>query len=266
MENCKKMLLITPETMEKLKKESISETPLSRLDNEMQNILKTKMQDREKWKLYLQVLQRFLHFSGEQRLPLHVPIISQVNSNATGDSMETQNKYEEHEEKPKILNEPLMTKDVHRADIISKNLYSPEHLLKLIPKSYSRKGELVLKLLTENQNKICWNDNGVISINNQEVKGSNIGYLINDILRPLQKIKDPLGWEKFADLLRDLKIPLSCIGNPERLSYVRKSMLKDFRVSSQSNTPESDIEPRTTPKKTEQKIRKKIEWEKWTPY
>lgn len=56
MENAKKMILIEPGLIEKLKQENEVNSNLSRLDIEMQNIMNSKTEDRKKWMLYLQTL------------------------------------------------------------------------------------------------------------------------------------------------------------------------------------------------------------------
>ena len=53
MENAKKMILIEPEVLSRTKRSAleVSSTPLSSLDNDMENVFKLKKDDREKWVL-----------------------------------------------------------------------------------------------------------------------------------------------------------------------------------------------------------------------
>lgn len=86
----------------------------------------------------------------------------------------------------------------------------------MIPKTYAKKGELLFNLLSLSKIKVRWNDDGTVFIENNKITGSNIIDLINDILRPLKKTGDPIGWEEFAKTLKDLNIPLTYIGNTEK--------------------------------------------------
>lgn len=78
MDYAKKMILIEPEVMEKIKKDNTntSVNSLSQLDEEMNKVLKTKLEDEEKWSLYLQTLQRYLYFFGKDRKPIEIPLIN----------------------------------------------------------------------------------------------------------------------------------------------------------------------------------------------
>ena len=77
MEHAKKIILLPQESVERLQttlgKDKIKsvQTPgsvTSRLDAEMNEILNspTYKDEREKWSLYRQVLQRYLHFKGNE--------------------------------------------------------------------------------------------------------------------------------------------------------------------------------------------------------
>ncbi|KAK3918352.1 Histidine decarboxylase [Frankliniella fusca] len=66
MEHCKKLVLVPHETG----KNPVGRTPevlMNDLDREMQHILKQKAEDREKWKLYEQALQKYLYFVNERK-------------------------------------------------------------------------------------------------------------------------------------------------------------------------------------------------------
>lgn len=256
MEHAKKMLLIEPSLIEKIHQNTNnSDTPTSRLDIEMKNILDSNMDDRKKMILYLQVLQRYLHFNEENRRPIELPIISQnidlPETNIKGeaqaqDSVSSQTLIEEGQQ------------EVNKASK-SSSLYSTSEILRSIPKSYSKKGESLLNLISFSSNKIQWNDNGTVIIDSEKIPGSNIIDLINDLLRPLKK-NDPIGWEEFAKALKDIRIPLFYLGNPKRIDYIKNLTLKELGEIS------TDEEFATPSNKYVKKIRKKLDWEKWTPY
>ena len=65
-----KMILIPQEAVNRMQ----SDDQLTKLDTEMTDILKKKVTDREKWEMYNQVLQRYLHITNENRQPLKLPV------------------------------------------------------------------------------------------------------------------------------------------------------------------------------------------------
>lgn len=263
MDNAKKMILIEPEVIEKLKKDNNSKTNvnnLSQLDEEMHKVLRnTKLDDREKWSLYLQTLQRYLYFVGKDRKPLEIPIISldepgniikeNGKSDTTADSQQTSSKVTE--EKPDC-----------------KDFYSKSQLLQFIPKSYQLKGELLIQFLSKNKDKIFWNDKGTIFIDNKEVYKSNIVDLLGDILRPL-KNSSPNGWVQFSTALKDLQVPISYIGNPKRATFINissKSPASHERFENKEPYSPEYSTPRTSATTTGDPVKRKINWQKWTPY
>lgn len=257
MEHAKKMLLIEPSVLEKLNHQNNDDNPTSRLDGEMETILKSNMDDRKKCILYLQILQRYLHFNEENRRPIELPIIAKNDKNMetnindgidSKDSVSTSLstlKEEKCELKPTLQIDPL---------------YSTNHILSHIPKTYIKRGESLLHLISLSKNKIRWNDNGTLVIDNKCISGSNIIDLINDLLRPLKK-ENPIGWEHLAKALNDIKIPLTYLGNPKRVEYINNLKLKHLGNISPDEeyfTPQN--------KRILKKIHKKLDWEKWTPY
>lgn len=260
MENAKKMILIEPEVIERLKTENVSTQNLSRLDEEMHKVLKTKTDDREKWALYLQTLQRYLHFIGEDRKPLQIPILFDKNESVIKETVKSE-QVPDGEQTPTKTNE--------------ENIYTKSQLLSFIPKTYKIKGELLIDTLLKNKDKIFWNDKGTVFIKNKEIRGSNIVDLVGDVLRPL-KNSSPVGWGEFALFLKDLSVPLSYIGNPRRATFIKilsKSPTYDKKIENLSKEKkESTPEHFSTPKlmKTDSKEqvlkKRKIDWETWTPY
>lgn len=265
MEHTKKMLLIEPSLIDKINRRNEShENPKSRLDTEMQNILDSKDDDRKKWILYLQTLQRYLHFTGEDRQPYQLPIITSNN-----DLPETLLKKEHHDKSSDSNNkDPIVDQTLNKevelkeSDIIQdKCMYSKKQILSLIPKSYIKKGESLLDFLLTRQNKVHWDDDGTVLVDNNRITGSNIIDLVNDSLRPLKK-SDPIGWEKFAKALKEIKVPLTYIGNPKRNEYINQLRLESF----EETLGDEEYSTPTSEHKYLRKIKKKIDWEKWTPY
>lgn len=261
MNNAKKMILIDPEVIEKLKKDkcNIVIDNLSELDKEMHKVLSNKMDDREKWSLYSQTLQRYLYFVGKDRKPLEIPIIP----------LEDYENTIKDNKKPDIsADSPQTSTKLPDEAAGSNDFYSKSQLLQFIPKSYKLKGELLLEFLSNNKHKIFWNDKGTVFIDNKEVYKSNIVDLLGDILRPL-KNSSPHGWMQFSTALKDLQVPVSYIGNPRRATFINissKSADSNKRFeNSEPYSPEYST-PSTATKSAEDKARRKINWQKWTPY
>lgn len=269
MDHAKKMLLIDPEVMEKFKNNTChtKTDSLSQLDDEMNKVLKTKLDDREKWSLYLQTLQRYLYFINKDRKPLQIPLISfddsennikeNVNSNTAIDS-----KDEFVKTHVKSVNETIKEEN--------KDYFVKSQLLQLIPKTYKLKGELLIDLLLKNKDKIYWNERGTVFINNKEINKSNIVDLLNDVIRPL-KNSSPHGWVEFNTILKDLHVPLSYIGNPKRTTYINvlsktPEFGKRFETSADSSKSSEFTTPQSHQKGNKDQLKRKINWERWTPY
>jgi hypothetical protein len=69
-----KMILIPQDAVQRMHGD---QTNMKSLDKEMSTILSSKMNDSEKWKKYNQVLQRYLHYSGERRKPVELAVNSE---------------------------------------------------------------------------------------------------------------------------------------------------------------------------------------------
>jgi hypothetical protein len=265
MENAKKMILIDPEVIEKLKRgnnNSSIGSNITHLDEEMQKVLNTKLGDREKWTLYMQTLQRYLYFIGKDRKPLVIPIFSQ-------DEMESERKEDVKPNQDADVAETPVKKDEEIPKV--HDYYVKSQMLQLIPKSYKQKGELLLDFLLKNKEKVHWNSHGTVFIDNKEVYKSNIVDLFNDIIRPL-KNSSPHGWMEFCKALKELGIPLSYIGNPKRSTFISvmsktPDFGKRFETETQS-TPYNLPTPtsHTSETQSKDKAKRKIDWQKWTPY
>lgn len=261
MDHAKKMILIEPEVIEKLKNNinNTNTNNLSRLDEEMHKVLSKKLEDREKWSLYLQTLQRYLYFVRKDKKPFEIPIISfeESESNKSGVNAEPITDF----------NLTLPKKDEKNHDF-----YTKTQLLQMLPKSYATKGELLLNILLNNKDKVHWDQQGVVFINNKEILKSNIVDLLNDVIRPL-KNSSPRGWEEFATVLKEIQVPLTYIGNRKRVNFINDiiSTTPDpLQKPINTETPEYSTPEYSTPQtertKSGNKTKRKIDWERWNPY
>ena len=141
-------------------------------------------------------------------------------------------------------------------------------------------------MISSSKNKISWEDDGTVVIDNEKIPGSNIVDLVNDLLRPLKR-NEPIGWENFAKALKDIKIPLTYIGNPKRTAFINKLKLSDLggyttdeefttptnkqavklphKQQLKENSTDDEISASSTTK-YRKKLRNKLDWEKWSPY
>lgn len=251
MENTKKIILIEPSVVERLKqKENACEDTLSRLDKDMQKILKSKLEDREKWTLYLQTLQRYLHFNEAKKHPLKLPIITNEDSDDTRHIIK---------DDAAVQTDLLVKEEPLKEDVFSNNsTYTHSHLMRLIPKTFKKKGEVLLNTILEHSDKVRWDDKGLVYLDNKPIPNSNIVDLFNDTLRKLKR-PAPVGREEFSKALIDISVPLYCIGNPDLRDYMNRLYIQDFK-----ETPKSALQ-KDLPLKLKKRARK-ISWERWTPY
>lgn len=282
MENTKKMLLVEQDFIERLKhNENQSENSSSRLDREMQKILKSKMDDREKWALYSQALQRFLHFAEADRKPFKIPIVMDGIdhfSNYNKD-LDSKLKKEENVDNDSVANSSLLEHEVaatpppDRSNQYYPVEFTPSHIIEGVPKSYKVKTQTLMENIINHKNKIWWKVGGEIVINNRTIPNTNIVDLVNDVIRPLKRTK-PKGWEEFALVLKDIRVPTSCIGNPTNLEFIKRAVsdreLDELTQSSSVKTRDSSFKVKnaSTPisGRTRESTKKKLDWEKWTPY
>ncbi|CAF4869201.1 unnamed protein product [Pieris macdunnoughi] len=206
--NTKKMPIIEHDFIDKMthQQNENKATPRSRLDLEMEKIMSSKLLDREKWALYQQILQRYLHFFMEERQPQEITITEKtVNDKTYDDGKRNLTVYENENEKWLSGELPPSGKDVSLQ-------LTTKDILNLIPKTYIKKGELLMESIQKHSEKLNWNKNGTVVVSGKEIPGSNIIDLVNDALKPSKKA-DPIGWESFSKFLNDINIPLTYIGN-----------------------------------------------------
>ena len=154
---------------------------LTKLDEEMSTILHNNTLDEiDKAKLYSQTLQQYLSMRK---------------------NLETPN--------PK-------TPNVQLPNQTETNVYKNETILNTIPKKFHKQAGNLLNFISTT-NKIKWGDDGLVSIDDVPIKGSNIVDLINDTLRN-RKTFQPHGWQNFSTALHDMNVPSELIGNPHRRS------------------------------------------------
>ena len=210
MERAKKMVLLPVEQVERLQRVTAtshnSTVPeddrntklqttqtvgdnLSRLDDEMKRVLNsnTFVTENERLKHYIKLLQRYLFFRGEK------PQKSTVSNDNYVDGSDL---------------------DDYKKIVTS------------VPVIYQRKTQQLLEHLKNFKDRISWDVEGTVTLDDEEIHGSNIVDLINLAARHRKTFK-PIGGKEFARFLKSIKIPQEYIGN------------KEINTVSYSKTPES---------------------------
>lgn len=220
-------------------------TPLSRLDAEMSRILNSAWprNEDERWKLYREVLWRYLRFIRE----------AQGGNNTT--------RTEDENEETRAANDDETTRDdifrdlsrtsvmiPHSSSIVTGNndtsrvdnriLRSIERILETVPKTYRAHARLLLRHLRDKAipARISWDDHGTVTIDGNVVKDSNIADLINDATRE-RKTAKATGRVQFARLLRALNTPTALVRNKVLLSAISESSNIDKIKPTASSTP-----------------------------
>lgn len=198
---------------------------LTRLDNYMKQILDSKVyqDEHEKLKHYLQALRRYLFFIEEKRKPGAIA------------ATETRTPYE-----------------ISAFDDV---------ILQSVPKTCQKKTKLLLDHLKVQRERINWDDNGVVYIDGQKIKNSNIVDLMNDAARQRKNSK-PAGRREFAKILRETATPHEFVGNEEVWQLATGSFKGEsdyFDVSDKSSFLENSENltirlPRLKGKRTEQNL------------
>lgn len=201
------MVLVPQENVERLARISNNKTiqtpgtTLSRLDEEMSEILNSNkfMNEREKCRAYLQILQRYLYFvEGAKRNTIASKVFPpKLNTTTTHKITEPIDLEEEDEEGEK---------NDHMND---------SFILETVPPKYRQKAKLLLHHIHVNaDNRFVWDKYGVVTIDGVRILGSNIVDLVNEAMRS-RKTTNPNGRQHFTTFLHSVKVPREFIGNQD---------------------------------------------------
>ena len=96
---------------------------------------------------------------------------------------------------------------------------SIEEIMESVPKSYRKHAHLLMKHLLRKalSDKLSWDEHGIVTIDGNVVKDSNIADLINEAMRERKTVK-AVDRNQFARLLRVLNVPSSLVRNKKLLS------------------------------------------------
>ena len=162
------------------------------LDDEMNKILNDgTISASEKWKLYQQVLHRFLNVKDE---PVKVNV--------------------ENWQQP---TQPIQSVG-QSADQSVGQTAKPTDFTKYMPKSYRKRGKDLLENIERTAPNIKWNNFGEVSIDGKPIAGTSIEKLVMDLLRPTAT--DPEGWHEFGRALVKANVRRSDIANVKRRELI----------------------------------------------
>lgn len=216
MEHAKKMIIVSPDVLQRIQNAQPSSSPsspvskvagdtVSELDREMSRLLNNKdLGDKDKWEQYQQVLQRYLHFATQNRKPIQLPIVEM---------------------------------DVNDGSI---NMLGNEQIVETFTKNYKKDASNFLKALNGKTDLIRWDDEGVVYIHNEKIPHSNIIDLLHDVIR-LRKSIQPPGWEQLMQILKEINIPIEFVTNPFGREYLMrlKGDIRDRSNSSVRGVPQT---------------------------
>ncbi|KYQ47383.1 hypothetical protein ALC60_13594 [Trachymyrmex zeteki] len=208
-------------------------THLTRLDAEMSRILNSDWprDESERWKMYKETLWRYLRFVQETRRQKDA---RNENVNTEDNATRDDNSDDNETTNDGVFHDLTQTSDIPSSHSISnanitKNfgissehnhgMKSIEKIVESVPKSYRKHARLLLKHLLQKAvpGRINWNERGIVTIEGNVVKDSNITDLINDAMRERKTVK-ATGRNQFARLLCALNISSALVRNKRLLS------------------------------------------------
>lgn len=204
MEYARKMIVVPQELLDRLQSSSSSQENVKNqptatkrsyksLDDEMEEILSDKkIHDSEKWKLYNQVLQRFLHKSSINRKPINIPLFG--------------------------TDDAIPSKRQRQGAFYTNQI---EEIVETFSKTYKPKVRNLLRFMLRDESPISWNDNYEVFIDGEKIEGSNLVDLISSLVR-MRIVPSPVGWNRVMNVLNKMNVPREYILNQKALSHLRK--------------------------------------------
>ena len=176
----------------------------------MSKILNTQnISEYNKWQLYSQALQKYLHFIGDAKI------------------MKLETKNQEIDKKENLL------------DDFSSNY---THIIESVPIKYRAKAkQLLVRLHRAGEERVSWDDQDRVFIDGNPVENSNIVDLINDAMRA-RKTHTVCGRSDFAKLLREIGVPNEFVGNNELWKEVEVKSSSRKKINRQNRVTKKALE------------------------
>ena len=236
MEHAKKMILVEPRVLEGMTRnqpvEDATNRDLKETSQTMKDILESDGAVYDKANAYQQALWGFLkRFDQYKDRPLgKVQLTSDSKLNTTASTSGDETSIQD--DKSGVVR-----------DVINS-----------VPISLRNKAGRLLQRLKSNP-QVKWNELGELEYNGRLIKQSNLTDLVNDVLRKRRQTPDPLGWDVFADALRQVNVAQDLIGNPKRWDYIRKIPAAESNNEEKTPVTGKRKTPVTVKRKTSRKSR-----------
>ena len=94
---------------------------------------------------------------------------------------------------------------------------SDEMIVRGIPKNMKTRAQALLARLKEREDAITWDERGQVILKGDLIPKSNISDLISDAMRS-RKHFNPVGVQKFYDILYEINVPKDLVRNEKRWS------------------------------------------------
>ena len=244
MEHAKKMILIEPRVLESMQQQQqetrqdydTTSRDLKETDQSMQAILESDGHVQDKANAFQQALRGFLNrFDEYKNRPLgRVQLTPPEQS---------------------TLDQDPPPPPTQKTDAVE------EDVMISVPANLKKRAARILQRLKADP-EVRWNDRGEFEYRGRLIKNSNLTDLVNDVLKKKRiSVKDPRGWETFAQALQRLNVPQDLIANNSRWRYMRKQDELDESLEEPSTPPPPGDEgeesfvtpPRETPKSKSEK-------------
>lgn len=226
MTYAKKMVLVEPRQIEKYK-ESMLDKALTKLDGEMYEILHRNVPDDEKAKHYSNSLRRYMNIDKSD-------VVTKFDS-------------DDSKEETKPDDSKKRTTEIQAL------------VLDSVPKKWKSQASRLLTHI-ENNPDVGWNEKGELVLKDTAIPKTHIVDLVNDLMRKRTTSRDPNGWRRLADALKDHNIPRELIGNEDRWSYINDT--SNYVESVTPNVRQrSGIYRTLTPSNGSKRQRKQLKWE-----
>jgi hypothetical protein len=133
-----------------------------------------------------------------------------------------------------------------------------EEILESVPKTMKTKAELLVWKMKADHS-IAWSEKGELKYKGETVRGSNVVYLVNDVLRK-RKYVNLQGWETFGEALREANVPQYWIGHEDRWKYIYQTKRTPrSRKRQHSPSPIRTYSPKT-PRKRKKEVKNWVDF------
>ncbi|XP_036139540.1 uncharacterized protein LOC118644657 [Monomorium pharaonis] len=178
--------------------------------------------------------------------------IREEEDEGDADDNDDDNDYDDDDDSTIVFHEtsPISGKHPRTSDIdtvkektrkVIRNIHvlkSVEKILETVPKTYRTQARMLMRHLQDEAvpDRLNWDEKGIVTIDGNVVKDSDITELINDAVRE-RKTVNATGRDQFARLLRSLNTRTALVGNKELLKAVYGSSINARPQSLASSTP-----------------------------